>query len=158
MLNVIVGIISIMQEYKELFFFIFGCYSALCFIKGYYETKKGNPFGISNVSIFIGSYVWADNVVFGLFWVLATTFTLLRGDVILFGLIYSLFWAVRGLGETVYWLNEQFSSVRRNPPETLPYFKFFKNDSVWFVHQIINQCITVTALIFTIYFIKIWNP
>ena len=147
-----------MQEYEKIFFIVFSFYSAVCFIKGYLETKKGNPFGLSKLSLLIGAYVWADNVVFGLFWLLATSIAFLKGDLILFGLIYSIFWTIRGLGETMYWLNEQFSTIQRNPPESLAFFRLFKNDSVWFIHQIINQCITVAAIISVIYFIKIWQP
>ena len=81
---------------------------------------------------------------------------IILNDWILFLLILSVFWLVRSLGETIYWLNQQFSKINRNPPKKFWTFKFFPQDSLWFIHQIFWQCIAVISIIFTIYFAKIW--
>ena len=102
-----------------------------------------------------GIFVWGDATVFGIFWFLASITTLLLNDWILFLLVFSVFWVVRSLGETIYWFNQQFSKVIQWPPEKLPFFKFFHNDSIWFVYQIVNQCITVVSIIVSISYVGI---
>lgn len=125
--------------------------------KGFYESaKKKNAYG--EVFIFgpLGIFVWGDAVVFGLFWAGSAIASLVLGDWILFLLIASLFWVVRSLGETIYWFNQQFSTVTRVEPKGRPLYRYFHNDSVWFVYQISQQCITVISLVFSIYFAHMW--
>jgi hypothetical protein len=77
-------------------------------------------------------------------------------DWLLFWLIVSVFWAVRSWGETIYWLNQQFSTIERNPPKKHILYPIFHNDSVWFVHQIIWQCVTVISIVVSLYFGRLW--
>jgi hypothetical protein len=142
---------------QQVIIFSYGLLSLLFFLKGYYEvTKKKNVFGLTNHLVFLGAFVWGDIIVLGPFWILISTVTILLNDWYLFLLILSVFWVVRSLGETIYWLNEQFATKNRNPANTLRFYKIFKNDSVWFVYQLINQCILVVSIIFSIYFAKLW--
>ncbi len=146
-----------MESWQKLFIILWGITSLLMFIKGFRECKdKKNAFGLTSYFTILGAFVWGDAVIFGIFWTLVSLVTLLLNDWILFLLIVSVFWVVRGFGETIYWLDQQFSSVKRNPPENFWFHKYFHNDSVWFIHQIISQCITVTSIIFTIYFTHLW--
>ena len=134
-----------------------GILSLLIFLKGIHETYvKKNPYGLTRPLLFWGIFVWGDAVIFGIFWTLVSVAVLILKDWILFLLIISVFWVVRSFGEAIYWLNQQFSTINRNPPEKLMFYKLFKNDSVWFIYQIFWQSITVVSLIFTIYFAKIW--
>jgi hypothetical protein len=105
---------------------------------------------------FFGAFVWADLVVFGLFWALAGIASLLLNDWILFLLITSLFWLVRAIGETMYWFNQQFTPRPGNEPEKFWFHKFFHNDSVWFVYQIYWQCVTVVTILTSLYLAKLW--
>ena len=146
-----------MKLWQQTFIFIYAFFNLLVFLKGFYETKyKKNAYGLTRPSLFVGIFVWGDAVIFGLFWLLSSIVTLLLKDWYLFLLIISVFWVVRSLGETIYWFNQQFSSLNRNPVKNLPWNSIFHNDSVWFIHQIIWQCVTVISVIFSIYFAASW--
>jgi len=56
----------------------------------------------------------------------------------------------------MYWLHQQFSTLERNPPKSLLGYRFFGNDSIWFVYQIFWQCVTVIAVIASIYTAWLW--
>lgn len=103
-----------------------------------------------------GMFVWGDAIVFGLFWALAGAVVFLTQSQSLMWLIYSVFWVVRSFGESIYWFNQQFSTINRNPPERLKGFRFYKNDSVWFAYQIWWQCVAVVSIIASIYFAHVW--
>jgi len=136
---------------------IFCLVNLLVFFKGFYESKfKRNAYGLTRPLVFLGIFVWGDAVVFGLFWFFSSIITLFLSDWYLFLLIISVFWLVRSLGETIYWFNQQFSTIKRNPPEKLPGYSFFHNDSLWFVYQIVWQVVTVVSIIFSIYFSNLW--
>ena len=136
---------------------VYGLLSSFVFVKGLYEsTRKNNAYGEIPELFWMGIFVWGDAVVFGLFWFLSSTIACLLNDWLLFLLTVSVFWVVRSLGETFYWFNQQFSKIDRNPPNHMRGYKFFKNDSIWFVYQIIWQCITVVAIITTIYLGSLW--
>lgn len=129
----------------------FGLVSLFAFIKGCYQVfKKGNPFGEPFILFWLGIFVWGDAVVLGFFWTSVSVTCLLVQNWIMFWLTVSVFWIVRSLGEVIYWINQQFSTIVRNPPQTLIGYHWFKNDSIWFVYQIIWQCILVIAIIATI--------
>lgn len=116
------------------------------------QTNQPSPFFLP-----LGAFVWADAVVFGLFWLLVAGWCLLIGDWLLFFLIGAVFWSVRSLGEMIYWLNQQFSNIDRNPPEKFKFlFKFFPNDSVWFVYQIFWQCVLVISLVVSVKLFSVW--
>jgi hypothetical protein len=150
--------IRLMLIWQRWFILVFGLLNLTVFSRGVFEVrKKNNPFGRSFGLGFLGIFVWGDAVIFGLFWCLTSLICLFLQDWLLFLLVFSIFWAVRSFGETIYWLNQQFSGLNRNPPETLAGFKVFKNDSVWFVYQIVHQCITVIAIISSIYLTKMWT-
>lgn len=145
-----------MNSLQNIFITLYGFISLLVFIRGFYEVaKKHNPFGESFVLFWMGVFVWGDALVLGLFWFLVSIFVFVLKDWILFLLIFSVFWVVRSLGEVVYWFSHQFSTVVRNPPETLLGYRLFKNDSIWFVYQIVWQCILVLSIVTTIYLAKI---
>lgn len=122
----------------------------MVFIKGFYETKyKKNAYGLTRPLLILGIFVWGDAVIFGPFWIITSVFSLLVKNWYLFLFIVSVFWAIRGLGEMVYWLNQQFSSKTEvnNKPEDLIWHSVFHNDSIWYVHQIIWQCVTVISIV-----------
>ncbi len=146
-----------MNSWQQTFILIYALFNLLVFLKGYYESKyKKNAYGLTRPLLFIGAFVWGDAVVFGLFWLLSSIVTLLLKDWYLFLLVVSVFWVVRSLGETIYWFNQQFSPINRNPIKNLSWNSIFHNDSVWFIHQIIWQCVMVTSTIFSIYFAWLW--
>lgn len=143
-----------LEENITTFFLLF---AVSAFFVSYHQTKyKKNAFGLALILNPIGGFVWADGVIFGLFWTIASLVILSLDDWILFLLTYSIFWLVRSVGETIYWFNQQFSPINRNPVENLPYIKIFHNDSIWFVSQIFWQCITVVSIITTLYLAHIW--
>ncbi len=127
------------------------------YIKGLYEiTKKRNPFGLTKYLVFVGSFVWGDVFVVAPFWVIVSIVSLLLNSWYLFLLFVSLFWVIRSLGEMIYWLNEQFAGKFRNPPHTLNFYRIFKNDSIWFIYQVIWECVFVFSLVLSLYFSKMW--
>jgi hypothetical protein len=136
---------------------IFGTISFFTAIKGFFESFfKNNPFGQYFPLFFLGIFVWADAVILGLFWSLISLTCLLLNDWILFLLIISLFWVIRSLGEIIYWLNQQFSPIIRNPPKNLMGYKFFHNDSIWFVYQVFWQCAMIVSIVSSIYLTNLW--
>lgn len=146
-----------MNNFQNLIISIILAVNIILFIKSYFETnRKNNAFGLSKGFSVFGAYVWGDGVVFGLFWILVSIFCLIFQQWILFWLIFAIFHAVRSLGETIYWFNEQFATKHRNKPEDLPYFKIFRNESVYFALQIYHQCVSVIAIVASIYFAHLW--
>ncbi|HZZ98442.1 MAG TPA: hypothetical protein VFG51_00760 [Candidatus Saccharimonadia bacterium] len=117
---------------------------------------KQNAFGLTRLLTPLGSFVWGDAVIFSIFWMAASIVVFFLNSSTLFALIFSVFWAVRGLGESIYWFNQQFSAIIRNPPKTLLGYSLFKNDSIWFVYQICWQCVMVISIIASIYFAHLW--
>ena len=130
------------------------------FASGYYISRyKKNPIGNTFFLYPFGIFVWGDAIVFGIFWFLASAVTLFLNDWILFLLIYSVFWLVRSVGETIYWFNQQFSEVKRMPKESVSFYKYLKIEdeyAVWFIAQIFNQSITVLSTITTVYLFHLW--
>lgn len=146
-----------MEFWQRIVLGIYGGVNFLLFLKGFYECKYKKKAYTPTPALFpFGAFVWGDAVVFGLFWVSSALISCLLNDWVLFLLIISLFWVVRSLGETIYWFNQQFSSVNRNSPEKLTGFAIFHNDSIWYIYQIVWQCVTVVSLVFSIYFSALW--
>lgn len=136
---------------------VYGLISLLAFIKGFYEVnKKNNPYGGTPFFFWLGIFVWGDAVAIGLFWFLVSLISFLLSDWVLFLLIISIFWIVRSLGEIIYWINQQFSPIIRNPPKTLFGYKLFKNDSIWFIYQVFWQCVMAMSIIFSILLTRLW--
>ena len=132
-------------------------YSLTAFIKGYWQTKiKRNPYGLSVWFNPLGSFVWADAVIFGLFFFLVSVLSLLVQDFILLPLVFSVFWTVRSIGESIYWFLEQFADTHKNPEHTLWMSRWFPRNSVWIANQIVNQCITVIGIIASVYLFNLW--
>ncbi len=118
--------------------------------------KKKNAYGLTPYLFPAGIFVWGDILIIGPFWIVVSLISFAGNSWNLFCLFFSVFWAVRSFGETNYWLNQQFSPLKRNPPEKLFGYRFFPDDSIWFVYQIVHQCITVFAVIASIYFAYQW--
>ncbi len=139
------------------FLSVFGFTALGGFFWSFYQCRyKKNPFGQSYFFVFFGAFVYADLVVFGLFWAAISAITFFLQDFLLFLFIYALFWLVRSIGEAQYWFLQQFSSVNRNPVERFRLRKIFHNDSVWFVYQIYWQCLTVLSLVASVYLGVLW--
>jgi len=134
-----------------------GVYSLFGFIYGYAKTaKRNNPYGLCYWFNPLGAFVWADAVVFGLFFFLVSIVSLLLQDFILFLLFFFVFWTIRSIGEQVYWFLEQFAVQHRNPEHTLWAHRFFPRNSVWIANQIYWQCVSVIAIIGSVYLFVLW--
>lgn len=141
--------ITIIITYGFLAFFIF--------LKGVKESiRKKQSFKLTPSLFPLGIFVWGDAIVIGPFWVIISLIAYFSNDWLLFLLTISVFWLVRSLGETIYWLNQQFSLVNRNPPEKLIGYQLIKSNSIWFIYQIFWQCVTVISTITTIYLSAQW--
>lgn len=146
-----------MGSLPGVFFVAYAAVNVVIFIRGYAYTRyKNNAFGLTPLLNFLGIFVWGDALVVSPFWIASSLVSYVKGDWYLFCLIFSLFWAVRGLGETFYWIAQQFSDINRNPPNNLPFYSIFKNDSIWFAYQVFWQCVSVLALLGSIYFAHLW--
>jgi hypothetical protein len=144
-------------NYFNFFLLFLSFLSFLIFIKGLIKTTKNKKaFERTPFLLFLGIFVWGDAVILGLFWSLVSFICFLIKDYLLFLFIVSLFWTIRSLGEMVYWLNQQFSSINRNPPESLFGNFIFKNNSIWFAYQLFWQCIFILSAIFSFYFGNFW--
>jgi hypothetical protein len=148
-----------MNKWQQIIVIVYGVINFLVFIKGFYESKhKKNAYGLTPYLFFLGVFVWGDAVIFGLFWTISSLVSFLLHDWFLFLLTVSVFWITRSLGETIYWFNQQFSDKKNawNEPKNLLFHSVFHNDSIWFIYQIMWQCVTVISVIFSIYFVKLW--
>lgn len=146
-----------MTSWQKLIAVMFAVFNFLIFLKSLNETvKKRNAYGLAGYLFFIGIFVWGDAIIISPFWVVASCFSIFLNNWYLFLLFISVFWTVRSLGETIYWFNQQFSTINRNQPEKLRGYCFFKNDSIWFIYQLVYQCLTVTSIITTIYLVNRW--
>jgi hypothetical protein len=145
-----------MNDAERLLILGFTAIAAYGAIRGVHESIKGRSMSETQIFWPYGGFVWADMVIFGAFWTLTGIISLLLSDWILFLFIISLFWLVRSIGETIYWFLQQFSTIKRNPPERMLLYKLFKNDAVWFVYQIFWQCITVVTIISSLYLGSYW--
>jgi len=146
-----------MEIWQQLIILVYALLNLGVFVKGYNECKsRKNAYVLTPQLNLLGIFAWGDAVIFGPFWIAASLVSYLLRDWYLFLLIVSVFWVVRSLGETIYWFNQQFSKINRNPPEKLPFYSIFHNDSIWYIHQIAWQCVTVVSIIFSIYLTKLW--
>ena len=125
-------------------------------VLGLGKSRQGKAFELVWWLFPWGAFVWGDIVVFGPFLGFVLTICFFLQDCLLLALLMSIFWLVRSLGETIYWFNQQFTSLKRNPPQKMPGYTLFKNDAIWFVYQIVWQCITVITIFTTVWFFKLW--
>ena len=148
-----------MENWQGFLILIYGLIGFYGAYKGYRKSRYENKrLELSPHFIVYGAFVWADVVIFGIFWFLFSLVCIILNDWILFLLSQSLFWLIRGFGETIYWFNQQFSTISRSSHKDFPFSRFFGNDdyTVWFVMQIFMQCITVVSAILSLYFGKLW--
>lgn len=132
-------------------------YALISSYEGYINCRhKRGAFLLTPQYYILGAFVWGDALIFGIFWMIVNAVVYFLSDWLLWLLIISVFWSIRGIGESIYWFNQQFSTIHRNPPEKLPFYHVFGNDAVWFVNQVIAQCISVIAIVFSIYFAWAW--
>lgn len=147
-----------MNQLEKNIVVFYSLFALVGFLYSLYKcVKKNDNLGSAHIFNLIGAFVWADAVVFGIFWFVSGLVTIYLKDWILFLLLQSTFWSIRFLGETFYWFNQQFSKAVAEQNERLWVHKIFKdNYTSWFVMQIISQCETVIAIILTIYFGHLW--
>jgi len=146
-----------MEVWQQTLVMIYGMGGAIAGAKGMYNSiTHKNPYEESKWTIFYGAFVWGDSSVFGLFWALISFSIILLKDWNLFLLAVSIFWLFRSTGETFYWFLTQFTDLNKDPAEKFFLHKFFPDNSVWFINQILWQCISVLSLIATIFFSYIW--
>lgn len=128
-------------------------YSLLAIAVGYENLyRKKNPFGLTPYFTLLGVFVWADSIVFGVFFALSSLICLVLANFTLFLLVYSVFWVIRSIGEQIYWFLEQFAQDHRNLPASLKMSKFYKGESIYIHYQILWQCVSVIAIISSVYF------
>lgn len=146
-----------MEGWQNTFVLGFLGYSLLCLAFGIFHSRRKNYYGESFPFHPLGAYVWADAVVFGVFWTISAIVLYKLGNFNLFAAYYFVFSTVRYLGETIYWFNEQFASKKlENAKKKWPY-RFFKDEHVvQFTYQTVAQCLTVVSVILAIYFTKMW--
>lgn len=145
-----------MVLWQSLLLIIFLLLQIILSIKSQRECKNGCSFTLTHWLAPLGMFVWGDVLVLSLFWFFAGLVALLLQDVVLFLLIVSTFWLVRSIGETIYWFLQQFATVKRDLPHTLLGYSLVKNEAIWFMYQVMWQCITVITLLTTIYLSHRW--
>lgn len=146
-----------MEIWQNILIISYTIISALLFVKSLHECYfRKKAYANFYPLVVIGGFVWGDGVVFGSFWTVISLFCFILKDWILFLFIFSLFWLVRSIGEAIFWLNQQFMPMKRYKPEDFPLFFLFHDESVYFVNQIIFQCLTVVSLIASIFAGRLW--
>lgn len=137
---------------NQLFLSIVSISGLAIFATSLYQSKyQKNPYGLTRLLSPLGIFVWGDGILIGLFWFLAGVVSLLVPIDTIFYLIFIMFWIVRSAGEVLYWFLQQFSTVERDPPHTLPLSSVFPGQSIWFAHQVMWQCVLVGFLVALFY-------
>ena len=146
-----------LELWKQFILALWFLYASYSFYQGYIQCRyKRNPVGYTFRYYPLGAFVWGDAFILGVFWMIVTSSIFILNDWVLFLLIYSIFWVVRGIGETIYWIGQQFSHKIRHPHTRLPGQYLFGDDSIWFVYQVVAQCIAIVATISSLYFARLW--
>lgn len=136
---------------------IYAIVSFLVFLKSLQESiNKKNSYGDTYFLYPLGIFVWGDGIIVGFFWTISAFISIALKDFLFFLVIISFFWVVRSYGEMTYWFHQQFSPIIRNPAEKLVGYKYIKKDSIWFMYQVLWQCMLVISLILSIYLVFLW--
>lgn len=151
------GCILIAVQLMLLLYLLFGLAGVVSVVLGVQNVRRNRTFSLTPLLYPLGIFVWGDAPILGAFWVVVAIAGMLVGNMAFFLLCVSLFWCVRSVGETIYWLLQQFSPLKRNPPEQLFGYRFVKDESIWFMYQLFWQCMTVVSLIFVLYFAFSWR-
>lgn len=147
-----------MELWQKILISTYAGFSLIIFFISIYESvKKKNNYRLTPLLFFMGIFVCGDGIIFGFFWFLVSLISLKINSWIFFLLIISVFWLVRSWGESTYWIQQQFSTINRNPPEKLFGYRFFKNNSIWFIYQTLWQVITIVSILVTIYLISLYS-
>ena len=144
------------ELWQQIIIMLFALYSLTALIYAIKAINNKKIYGLTPQYYLLGSFVWGDALIFGIFWILVCITMLILNDWILFLLIYSVFVVVRSLGETMYWFHHQFTTLEKNILKDMPGYKWIKSDALWFIYQIITQCVTVVSIITSIYLAVIW--
>ena len=104
----------------------------------------------------LGIFVWADGIVISIFWLALSLITFVLRDLWFLLAAISLFWLVRSIGETVYWMLQQFVQPNANKPHTLMGHRWIKGDELWIVYQVAWQCMTVISCLGFAYSLHRW--
>ncbi len=129
------------------FFLFLSIFSLIVFIQSVYQSvRKKNSYQKTPFLFPLGIFVWGDGVIVGLFWFVIGSIGFIYQDTRSFLILFFLFWLVRALGEIIYWIDQQFSSINRNPPERLSGYFLVKNDSIWFLYQLFWQMVMIGAI------------
>jgi hypothetical protein len=144
-----------MEMTQQITLFITMVASIIIAARGVYIShKKKRPCQETYPLVPFGIFVWADAPVIAAFWFVAAAIGIITQNWYLFLLEVSIFWVVRGTGETLYWMNQQFSTIERIAPKKLPFHTYFPGDSIWFMYQITCQVVTVFAIVATVMIVK----
>ncbi|GIW62412.1 MAG: hypothetical protein KatS3mg090_0238 [Patescibacteria group bacterium] len=113
------------------------------FLFCFYIFSPKEDFKLTPYLFLLGMFVKVDIPLISIFWIVSSIFALYLNNFLIFSTLFFGFWSIRSLGEVVYWLLQQFSLVKRNPPERLCFSSYFKGEAVWVVYQVFWQVILI---------------
>ncbi len=146
-----------MQELLRLFSGFAVIISLALFRASYkHVVIQKNAYGLTKWLFPLGIFVWADGLIISLFWLLLSLFTILLRDLWFLLAAISLFWLVRSIGETIYWMLQQFVQPNANKPHTLIGHRWIKGDELWIVYQVAWQCMTIISCLGFAYSLHRW--
>lgn len=112
----------------------------------------------------IGVFVYEDLLVYSLYSILVAFISLFFSDfkiLILGGLV---FWFIRGLGETMYFMFQQFTTPNFHPHNISGHFALLKkfvgnisDQKCFIIMQVLLQTVTMLSLFFLILLLMNWN-
>lgn len=138
-------------------------FSLSCFMLSMYEIGRGNIGGFEPLLfgfgfILFSAFNWADMLIFSLLWCLICVILLKISEPFYFWIVFFSFWFIRGFGETIYSLMQQFH------PQIKPWIAYaprallqnnitghFILEKYWVVEQVFFQSITILALFGLVY-------
>jgi hypothetical protein len=102
-------------DYWFYFLLLFSLLALIIFFQGLNKAViKNQSYCETPLLGWVGIFVWADALIFGLFWSLVSLVCFFLKNWYLFWLITGVFWLVRSFGETIYFLI-LFDSVLSTP-------------------------------------------
>lgn len=124
--------------------------------RAYYHCQHGRSFSLTRWLSPLSMFVWGDVLLIAPFWAFAGLVSIVSNDILIFFLIASTFYLVRAIGETIYWFLQQFSETKRDKPKDLVGYSVVKNESIYFLYQLMWQILTVIFLLTTVYLFHLW--
>jgi len=123
--------------------------SLLFFMRAIKNCQKGRFYTNTPQGFLLGIYVWGDALILGPFWLLSAVIFLILPPVMVLRYLL-LFFSLRAVYETIYWLNHQAVKAEYQPP-LFKHLSWVNSNEAAILYQLLNFCLAVILLSFLIW-------